>query len=69
MATSVGTAGGNLAEGDLPQYLTALVEHGLLDDLVRSQQDRLRDCEAERLGRLHVDHQLELRGLLDGQVG
>jgi len=28
----------------------ALVEHALLDDLVRPQQQRLRDREAERLG-------------------
>src|SRR2546425_836945 len=38
------------------------------DDLIRSQQQRPGDCEAKRLGRLEVDHQLELRWLLDGQV-
>src|SRR5260370_24153433 len=29
----------------------------------------LRDCQPERLGGLQVDHQLELRRLLDGKVG
>jgi hypothetical protein len=32
------------------------------DHLVGAQQERLRDREAKRLGRLHVDHQLELIG-------
>src|SRR4030095_1693428 len=40
----------------------------LLDDLIGPLQQRLRDGEADRLGRLEVDDQLELRGLLDGQV-
>jgi hypothetical protein len=39
-----------------------------LDDLIRPQQQRRRDREAERLGRLEVDDQLELRWLLDGQA-
>jgi hypothetical protein len=46
-----------------------LVEHGLLDDLVRSHQDGLRDRQAERLRGLEIDDELELGGLLDGQVG
>jgi hypothetical protein len=29
----------------------------------------LRDGEAERLGDSEVDHELELRGLFDGQIG
>ena len=37
--------------------------------VVRSQEQRRRDREAERLGGLEVDDQLELGGLLDGQVG
>src|SRR5512144_3014119 len=41
----------------------------LLDDLVRSQQQRLWDREAERLRGLEVDYQLELGRLLDGQLG
>src|SRR5262245_37167414 len=40
-----------------------------LDDLVSSGQDRLRDREAERLGGLEIDDQLELGGLLDGEIG
>ena len=39
------------------------------NDLIRPQQQRRRDSEAERLGGLEVDHQLELRGLLDRKVG
>jgi hypothetical protein len=41
----------------------------LLYDFVRPQQYRLRDREAEGLGGLEVDDQLELRGLLDGGHG
>ena len=37
--------------------------------LIRLRQQRRRDREAQRLGGLAVDDQLELRGLLDGQVG
>src|SRR3989442_9411747 len=40
-----------------------------LNDLLRSNQHRLRDRQAERLRRLEVDYKLELRGLLDWQVG
>jgi len=39
-----------------------------LDDLVRSHENRLRDREAERLGGLEVDDQLELSRLLDGEI-
>jgi hypothetical protein len=46
-----------------------LVEHALLDDLVRPHQHRLRDRKAKRLRRLEIDHQLELGGLLDGSAG
>ena len=49
--------------------LRARGRHALLDDLIRPQQHRRRDRLAERLGSLHVDDQLELRGLFDGQVG
>jgi hypothetical protein len=44
-------------------------QHALLDDLIRPQQYCLRDRQAERLRRLEVDRQLELRRLLNGQVG
>src|SRR6266545_5721924 len=40
-----------------------------LDDLIRPHQHRLRDRQPEGLRGLQVDHQLELGGLLDGQVG
>src|SRR5438093_93421 len=39
-----------------------------LDQLVRPEQHRPRDRQAERLGGLQVDHQLELRGLLDREI-
>src|SRR5262245_28038851 len=41
----------------------------LLYDLVRPQQHRLGDRQAQGLGGLEVDDQLELRRLLDRQVG
>ena len=41
----------------------------LLDDLIRAQQERLRDRETEGFGGLEVDDHLKLGGLLDGQVG
>src|SRR6266702_6596907 len=40
----------------------------LLDDLIRPSQERLWDRQPERLGRLEVDHQLDLGRLLHGQV-
>src|SRR5581483_10891990 len=40
----------------------------LLDDLIRPPEQGGRDRQAQRPRRLHVDHQLELRGLLDGQL-
>ena len=58
--------------------LTALFQHSMtpplhhsvlsFDHPVRAKQHRLRDRYAERLGRFHVDHQLELRRLLDWQI-
>ena len=47
----------------------ALVEHALLDHLVHSHQQRLRDRQAERSRSLQVDHQLELGRLLNREVG
>src|SRR5580765_2334559 len=38
------------------------------DDLIRALQERRRDRQAEGLGGLEVDHQLELGGLLDREV-
>jgi hypothetical protein len=40
-----------------------------LDHLVCGGQQRLRDGEAERLGGLEVDHQLEPGWLLNRQIG
>ncbi len=48
--------------------LRETVEHALLDHLVRPQQERLRDRQAERPGSLHVDRQLERGRLLDREV-
>src|SRR5213594_3627521 len=39
-----------------------------LDDLVGSDQERLRDRQAQRPGGLEIDDQLELGWLLDGEV-
>jgi hypothetical protein len=50
------------------QESAALVEHGLLDDLVRLENDRPRNRQAECLRRLEVNHQVELRWLLYGKV-
>jgi len=40
----------------------------LFDDLVGERKHVIREFEAERLGRLGVDHQVELGGLHDRQV-
>src|SRR2546425_11680605 len=40
----------------------------LLDHLVRPQQQRRRDRQAEGFGRLEVDDKFKLRGLLDGEI-
>src|SRR5215470_12505199 len=41
----------------------------LLDHLISARQQRRHDCQAERLRRLEVDDQFELRRLLDGKIG
>src|SRR5512134_3522916 len=41
----------------------------LFDDLIRPRQQRRRDREAKGLGGLEIDHELELGGLLDRQIG
>src|SRR5262245_7104144 len=41
---------------------------GLPDDLVGAREQRRRNREAERAGRLHVHHEVEPCGLLDGQL-
>jgi hypothetical protein len=50
------------------QKLAALIAHALFDDLVRPQHQRRRDRQPERIGGVHVDDQLEFRGLLDREV-
>ena len=63
-------AAGSLAANDA-QYHVRIGEKatwGLLDDLVCPKEQRQRDRQAQRLGGLEVDHQLELRRLLDEQV-
>src|SRR4030095_12956613 len=52
-----------------PNATTSSTPGGSLDHLIRPLEERLRNRQPERLGRLHVDHELELGGLLDGQVG
>src|SRR5262249_21949041 len=59
---------GSLADGGGSQARVAWVEHGLLDYLVGAAEDRRRNREAERARGLEVDHQLELRWLLDGKI-
>ena len=41
----------------------------LFDHVIRPLQERSGHRQPESLGGLQVDHQLELRGLLDGEVG
>jgi hypothetical protein len=51
------------------QELAALVEHGLFNDLVCLENNRLRNRQAEGLGGFRVNHELKLAGLLDREVG
>src|SRR4030095_7991065 len=46
-----------------------LAQDRSLDHLVGAQPHRSRDGDAKRIRRLHVDHQVELRRLLDRKVG
>ena len=59
--------GGQL-EACVPQYevLDTLCGGPSFDHLIRPLEKRRWDRQAERLGGLEVDDELELRGLLDG---
>src|SRR5262245_48734905 len=61
-------AAGSLADDCCSEELAALVEHGLVDHLIRPPQHRLRDRQAQRLRRLEIDDELEPRGLLHRKV-
>ena len=39
-----------------------------IDHLVGAQEEGFRNCEADRLRRLEIDHKFELGRLLDGQL-
>jgi len=41
----------------------------LLDHLIRPLQERRRERQTEGLGGLEIDDQLELRRLLEGEIG
>src|SRR5262249_5582484 len=60
--------GGSLADDGGSLEAAALVEHWLLDDLVGSDKQRLRDRKPKCLRRLEVDYQLELGRLFDREV-
>ena len=69
MGTWWSMAGGSLAETKCcSQELAALVEHALLDDLIRPCLQRRRDREAEGLGGIEVDDQVKLGRLLDREI-
>jgi hypothetical protein len=50
-------------------YIARISRCGSANHLVRLEEHGRRNGEAERLGGLEVDHQLELRGLLHREVG
>jgi hypothetical protein len=51
-----------------PRSATSGTSPWLFDHFVGAGEQRGRHGEAKRLGSLHVDHEFELRGLLDGEV-
>src|SRR5260370_17367772 len=56
------------ASPSLRRRAGAAIRGGSFDDLVGAGEDRWRHTEAERLGGLEIDHQLEFSRLLDRQV-
>src|SRR5262245_56285763 len=70
MGTSIlGRLAGSLADDGKAQELAAWGGHALIDYLGRLEEQRLRDCQADGLGRFEVNDQFELRRLLHRQVG
>src|SRR6266481_5259789 len=58
------------AAAGLTQVVTARARQShSFDDLVSAREDRWGDGEAERLGGVEIDDQLECRRLLDRQIG
>src|SRR5439155_1315085 len=71
---SIASARSAAAGSSTPEYerrRQADTHHSRLrsfDDLVGTGQHRLRNRQPERLGRLEVNYELELGGLLDGKI-
>ena len=61
-------AGGGSARPSRHVRLPMVCPVRLSDHLVRPEEEQRRDGEAERLGGLQVEHQLEFGGLLDRQA-
>src|SRR5262249_9637143 len=53
---------------EVPQPVVSRYSTELFDHLVGARQQHRRNFEAERLGGLEIDHQLEFRGLIDREV-
>src|SRR6266851_796904 len=73
-----GSANSEMRTRSAPSPITTHASIGLsmvallrrsLDHLIRPLQERRRDRQAEGLGGLEVDHQLELGGLLHREIG
>ena len=58
-----------LMENSVQSWQRSLVFCPSLNPLIRSIQHRLRNCHADLLGHLEINHQLELSRLLHGQIG